>query len=436
MVLKNRLKSAQMAALLMLVIIDRTPWRLLATLYVNEISRSGNRYFLKIKAGTWGACMDSGTFSDLRSVHSRYRTFAREKLRVDLMEREVAATASRQAWSSAGEQGLFELLIPLQRKREDLLNVVTAMEALGEGGEDLGFCLSIVAHAIGCAFVINEAGSGEQKEIFLPGLRSGAAIGACAMTELGSGSDAFSMAATARRDGDDYILDGTKLYVTNGPVADVFVIYARTGLEPGGLGVSAFAIPRSALGLDVEDGSEKLGARTANWGTLRLRGCRLPISCRLGAEGAGGSLFREAMKWERLALTAATVGAMRASLDRCLAFVKGHHRFRDQLSKYQSVLHRIVDMRARFEAGRALLHSVVQGQTGHVLSEEMVSIARLVVAESAFQNGYDEVHLRGAAGIYVNSEANLLLRNALALQSASGTQEIQKALIGSAMGLR
>ena len=285
---------------------------------------------------------------------------------------------------------LFRSLIPSDESFIDLDVMTKTMEALGKANEDMGFCLSLAAHAFGCAFPVHLAGSSIQKNSTLSALKRGSLLGAGAITEDMSGSDAFAMQTTAVREDEFYMLEGEKRFVTNGPTADLFLIYARTSPGNSPLSVSAFLVKRDCPGLEIQPEPEKIGARSAGWARLRLHGCRVSARARVGAEGVGGALFLEAMKWERMALSAAQVGAMQASLDRCVQFAKSRVRFGVPLSKFQALSHQIVDMQIRLETARALLGSVARDLQAGALLEDRVAMVKLAVSEAAFQNGYSE----------------------------------------------
>ena len=374
--------------------------------------------------------------SNTDDLYRQVADFAMAELRPDVIACDLEGISSASAWCAAAAFGLHERLVPPEGGTLDLATIVAVMEAIGEGCEDGGFCLSLVAHAFGCAFPVHRGGAASLREAVLSAFRAGERIGACAMTETVSGSDAFSLQTSARKEGDAYVLDGDKSYVTNGLTADLFLVYARTDMRRGPLSISAFLVDRNSPGLEIEPGPAKVGVRTVDWARLRLNGCRVPEEWRVGAEGAGGALFMEAMKWERMALAAASVGAMRASLNRCVGFVKDHRRFDATLSDFQALKHRIVDMRVRLELVQTLLRDTACDLKAGSPKHERVAMVKIAVGEAAFQNGYDEARLHGAAGISMETGANLLLRNALALQTASGTTDIQKEFVARAMGLR
>src|SRR6266542_1608782 len=235
------------------------------------------------------------------TLYTRALGFARERLSRTLRTKDSADTFPRAAWSSCGEFGLLGLSAPVELGGMGLDALTTAhvLEAFGLGCDDMGVWFGAAAHLFACVMPLVEHADDAFKAQVLPALCSGRWVGANAITEADAGSDVFALSTSARRDGDGYILDGTKSFVTNGPVADLFLVYAVTNKAHGYMGVSAFAVTKDAPGLKMGAPFKKIGLGSATIGSLYLDGCRVPATQLLGAEGQGAVIFRASMAWER-----------------------------------------------------------------------------------------------------------------------------------------
>src|SRR5690349_2987461 len=273
--------------------------------------------------------------------------FARKRLSPGAREREAAGRFDRELWNEAAEFGLAGLPIPEAWGGSglDAVETMQVVEALGKGCEDGGFVFSLCAHMFASAVPLWRSKAAAHHERYLHDIATGKLICANGTSEPSAGSDVYAMKSTARRAGDEYVLDGEKCFITNAPVADLFLIYAATAPERGFLGVSAFLMPRDTPGLRVVPEHDKTGLRTSPWGTIYLEECRVPVSARVGPEGAGAMLFAESMVWERGCLFAYYVGAMDRVLQRCVEHVRTRVQFKQKIGAFQSVSNRIVDMK-------------------------------------------------------------------------------------------
>lgn len=363
---------------------------------------------------------------------------AGQRLNEGLLEREQTGGFHPGAWRLAAEAGLHGLPLPREYGggAADLLTTALALEAFSATCQDEGLTFSVCAHMQSCAVPIWLHGSEEQKRRFLPGLASGAWIGGNGTTEPGSGSDAFSMATTAVREGDHYILHGTKLYVTNGPVADVLLIYALTSPEDRQFGgVSAFLVEKGAPGLRTGPDFEKVGLRTAAWCEVALDGCRVPVANRLGAEGAGATMFTESMEWERLLVSVAALGRMEHTLDRSLAHARRRRQFGKAIGKFQGIANKLVQMKADLETSRLLLYKAAWLRDQGERALLKISLAKYLVSECRIRSAVDAIQIHGASGCTTELQLERELRNAVPLSIASGTPEIQQLIVARLLGL-
>ena len=275
----------------------------------------------------------------------------------------------------------------------------------------------------------------ELRRTLVPRLASGALIGANAITEAEAGSDVAAVKTTATRDGDHYTLNGTKSYVTNGPVADVFLVYAATHADRGFFGLSAFVLDKGTRGLVVGRSFPKIGLHSAPTCEVYFENCRVPASRRLGEEGQGISIFQASMGWERGCLFAAYLGAMDRDLGVAISFARERRQFGRPIGKNQAISHRIADMKLRLEGARLLLYRACWLKDHGRESTLDTSLAKLAVSEAAVQSGLDLLRIHGSIGISGESGIAESLFNALPSTVFSGTSEIQRDLISRSLGL-
>ena len=276
-----------------------------------------------------------------------------------MVERDRAADFDRKAWQRCADIGLQGLPIPGEfgGAGADALTTALGLEAFSRGCRDEGLTFSICAHMQTCSIPLLLCGTEEQKKRYLPGLCDGALIGGNAMSEPGSGSDAYSMTTTAVRDGDYYILNGNKTWVTNGPVADLLLVFAMTNPEYRQFGgISGFLVEKGTPGFNVGREIDKMGLRTSPQAEISLQDCRVPAANLLGEEGAGVMAFSVSMEWERTLLFAATLGRMHDVLDRSIDYAKNRRQFGKPIGRNQEIAHKLVDMKAELEASRLLLY--------------------------------------------------------------------------------
>lgn len=365
-------------------------------------------------------------------LFERTLTFARTRLAP--RERPPTSACHTERWRLMGHFGILGVVTPEEYGGMGLDTMSTArvLEALGLGCEDLGFLFMTAAHLFACVEPICEYGDADLKRRLLPGLSSGSLIGANAITEAGAGSDVASLRTRARRDGDVYILDGTKSYVTNAPVADVFLVYATQNPAHGYLGISAFVVERDAPGLRVGPAMETIGLESAPIGQLYLQDCRVPARNLLGPEGRGSAVFAHSMHVERTCLFALYLGAMQRVLERSIARALERRLVG---RRYQAVRHRLVDMKLRLEAARLLLYRACWARDQGERATLDVALAKLAVSEAAVQNSLDCFDILGQEACAVDAGFERALRDALPSTIVSGTSEIQRELVARELGL-
>jgi alkylation response protein AidB-like acyl-CoA dehydrogenase len=318
---------------------------------------------------------------------------------------------------------------------QDPLTTVGALERLGYTCKDNGLVFSMNAHMWTAAAPLVAFGTEEQKRKYLPGLCNGTLIGGNAMSEPGSGSDAYGMRTTATKKGDRYFLTGGKTFVTNGPVADVIVVFATTNKAAGAAGIGAFLVEKSFPGLQIARKLEKMGLRTSPMAELFFDECEVPETNRLGKEGAGASLFTHSMTWERGCILASAVGSMQRLLETCIKYCRERKQGGQSIGKFQQVATKIVDMKMRLETTRHMLYAgAYQRSRGRSAIME-AAMAKLHISESWVRCCEDAIQIHGGYGYMVEYEVERELRDAMGSRIYSGTNEIQRNLIASLLGL-
>jgi len=377
--------------------------------------------------------MDFSWSSQQTELFDAIARFADAELNHDLVENDRNGVFNHAGWTKCGEMGIQGLAVPVDYGGlgQDPLTTVGALERLGHACRDNGLVFSINAHMWTVCMPLVAFGTEEQKRRLLPGLCSGELIGGNAMSEPDSGSDAYGMRTTATRKGDRYVLHGSKIFVTNGPVADVLVVFARTDQSKGAAGITAFLVDKSSPGLQVSSKIEKMGLRTSPMAELFFDECEVPAENRLGKEGAGASLFTHSMTWERGCILASAVGSMQRLFETCVRYAKGRKQFGQPISKFQLVASRIVDMKLRLETARLMLyHGAYQRSLGRTAVME-AALAKLHISESWVRSCEDAIQIHGGYGYMVEYEIERELRDAMGSRLYSGTSEIQRNIVAA-----
>jgi alkylation response protein AidB-like acyl-CoA dehydrogenase len=381
--------------------------------------------------------MEFSLSAEQRELKQAAAAFASAKLNQDLAKREEEGEFPVEAWQACAQFGIQGLPVPteLGGGGSDILTTVLVMEALGYGCHDNGLIFSLNAQMWSLELPLVKFGTPAQQQAYLPGLVSGDLIGVHAMTEPDSGSDAFSMRTRAQRAGDDYILNGTKLYITNAPVADVMLVFAADPGRPKLAGISAFLVDTGTPGFTVSRKMEKMGLRTSPMGEVVLADCAVPAGKRLGPEGAGMAIFNSSMGWERSCILASAVGAMQRQLETCVGYARARKQFGQPIGKFQSVSGKVADMYLRLEAARLLVYQAAWlAQQGRPVLAEAAA-AKLFTSEAWVQSSLDAIQIHGAYGYMKEAGIERDLRDAVAGTIYSGTSEIQRVILSRMLGL-
>ena len=363
--------------------------------------------------------------------------FARKELNNNLIERDDEGVLSRENWQKCADFGIQGLAVPKEFGGSgfDILTTILALEGLGYGCHDNGLNFAISAQMLAVQAPILRFGSAEQQARYLPALVSGRIIGANAMTEPGSGSDSFSLSTKAEKHGERYRLTGTKTFITNAPLADLFLVFATLNKTRGFMGITAFLIDKNMPGLSLGPPIEKLGLRTAQFGKVILDECDVGPEQRLGREGNGGVVFTHAMNWERVAILASHVGMLERQVERCVEYAKTREQFGKPIGSFQLVSSKIVNMKTRLETARLLLYKAGWLRAQGEEATQEVAMAKLYLSECSVQSSLDAIQVFGGYGFTKECEIERDLRDSIASKIYSGTSEIQMEIIARSLGL-
>ncbi len=382
--------------------------------------------------------MDFAFSDEQRLLRSEIIRFAERELNAGVRERDSGQIFSRELWQKCGEMGLQGLPVDEEHGGigADPLTTALALEAFGYGCHDGGLVFAVCAHLLACVVPVWKHGGEELKQRYLPGLCDGSLIAVNGMTEPGSGSDAFSMSTTAVPDGDGFRINGNKTFSSNGPVADVALIYAMTDKEKGYHGgVTAFLVEKDTPGYEAGQKFEKMGLRSCSIGELVLEDVYVPAEAVVGKVGGGSNMFTESMDWERICIGATHIGKMEWLTELAIDYAKTRTAFGQKISKYQAVSHRIADMKMRLEAARWVTYKSASrlGRARDVAQD--ASITKLLVSESLLTSAMDAVRVLGGYGFMAEYDVERVLRDSVGSTLYSGTNDMQRNIITRWLGL-
>ncbi len=335
-----------------------------------------------------------------------------------------------EVWKKLGDLGLLGITISEEYGGSGMgyLAHCVAMEEISRASAAVG--LSYGAHSNLCVNQLFRNGTAKQKETYLPPLCSGDHIGALAMSEPNAGSDVVSMSLRAERKGDHYSLTGNKMWITNGPDADTYIIYAKTNPEAGSKGITAFIVERDYPGFSRHQKLDKLGMRGSNTCELVFENCLVPIENVLGSEGTGVEVLMSGLDFERTVLAGGPVGIMQACLDVVLPYLHEREQFQQPIGEFQFMQGKIADMYADLSASRAYLYAVARACDGGYDSRKDSAAVILFTAERATQMALQAIQALGGNGYTNDYPAGRLLRDAKLYEIGAGTSEIRRMLIG------
>jgi len=333
-------------------------------------------------------------------------------------------------WPKLGALGVLGITVEEEFGGSGLgyLEHVVAMEEISRGSASVG--LSYGAHSNLCVNQIRLNGNAAQKAKYLPGLVAGTSIGALAMSEAGAGSDVVSLRLRAERKGDRYILNGSKFWITNGPNADVLVVYAKTDPAAGPKGITAFLIEKGMKGFSVGPKLDKLGMRGSNTGELIFEDCEVPAENILGSLGGGVKVLMSGLDYERAVLSAGPLGIMQACLDVVIPYVHERKQFGKAIGEFQLMQGKLADMYVSLGAARAYVYAVARACDRGKVTRKDAAGAILYAAEAATKMALEAIQTLGGNGYINDYPTGRLLRDAKLYEIGAGTSEIRRMLIG------
>jgi isovaleryl-CoA dehydrogenase len=374
--------------------------------------------------------LNFGLDDELNMLREQVNAFAASEIAPRAAEIDHSNEFPNDLWKKFGDMGLLGITVSEEDGGSGMgyLAHCIAMEEISRASASVA--LSYGAHSNLCVNQIKINGSPEQKAQYLPKLISGDHVGALAMSEPGAGSDVVSMQLRAKQNGDHYILNGNKMWITNGPDAHVLVVYAKTDPEAGSKGITAFIVEKGMPGFSTAQKLDKLGMRGSNTCELVFQDCAVPAKNILGAEGKGVRVLMSGLDYERTVLAAGPIGIMQAAMDVVMPYIHDRKQFNQSIGEFQLVQGKVADMYTTMNACRAYLYAVAgacdRGQTSRKDAAGVI----LYCAEKATQVALDAIQLLGGNGYINEYPTGRLLRDAKLYEIGAGTSEIRRMLIG------
>jgi isovaleryl-CoA dehydrogenase len=373
---------------------------------------------------------DFGLGETVDQLRDSVRAFAADRIAPIAADIDKTDEFPRALWPEMGALGLHGITVEEEWGGSGLgyLEHVVAMEEVSRASASVG--LSYGAHSNLCVNQIRRNGSAEQKRKYLPKLIAGEHVGGLAMSETEAGSDVVSMKLRAERKGDRYVLNGTKMWITNGPGGDVLVVYAKTDPAAGARGITAFIVESASKGFRVAQKLDKLGMRGSNTGELVFEDCEVPAENVLGEVGRGVGILMSGLDYERVVLAAGPLGIMQSALDLVLPYVHERKQFGAAIGTFQLVQGKLADIYVGMNACKAYVYAVARACDRGETTRQDAAGAILYAAEKATRIALDAIQLLGGNGYINDFAAGRLLRDAKLYEIGAGTSEIRRMLIG------
>src|SRR5205085_2324447 len=374
--------------------------------------------------------VDFGLGETAEALRDSVRGFAASRIAPRAEEIDRSNTFPRELWPELGKLGVLGITVEEEWGGAGLgyLEHCVAMEEISRASGSVG--LSYGAHSNLCVNQIRRNGTPEQKRRYLPQLISGEHVGALAMSEANAGSDVVAMRTRAQKKGDRYLLNGSKMWITNGPHADTLVVYAKSDPDPAGRGITAFLIEKGSKGFSTAQKLDKLGMRGSDTCELVFADCEVPAENVLGRPGEGLAVLMSGLDYERVVLAAGPLGIMQACMDVVMPYIHERKQFGQPIGDFQLVQGKLADMYVTMNAARAYVYSVAKACDRGETTREDAAGAILYAAENATRAALDAIQLLGGNGYVNDYPTGRLLRDAKLYEIGAGTSEIRRMLIG------
>ncbi|MBU0991099.1 MAG: acyl-CoA dehydrogenase family protein [Proteobacteria bacterium] len=381
--------------------------------------------------------MDFSLTKEQTEICRLIREASRKGLNESVFEDDEKSIFPMHKWRVCGDIGIHGLPVPGEYGGSglDMLSTALAIQNLSRTCKDEGLIFSIVAHICTVAVPLMNHGTDDQKRKYLPKIAKGEYIGGNAITESSAGSDPTGMLTTVSKTDTAYTIEGAKIFVTNAPVSDLLIVYARHPKGMKMLDISAFIVEKGNPGLQIGQVFHKMGLRTSSMSEIVLSDCRVSPEALLGRERWGMTVFNVSMFWERIIMSAYHIGAMAQQYEMALAYANSRKQFGQNIGQFSAVSDKLIDMKMRIETSKLLLYKTcwTYDKTGDINMAD-ASMVKLYVSDVRVKSSLDAVQLFGAYGYMKESDVEKQLRDSIASKIYSGTSEIQKKIIAENLG--
>lgn len=378
----------------------------------------------------FAASMDFNLGEDVGALRDAVRRWAQERVRPLAAEIDRTNAFPAELWREMGQLGILGITVGEEFGGAGMgyLAHTVAVEEVARASASVS--LSYGAHSNLCVNQIRLNGTPEQRERFLPGLVSGERVGALAMSEAGAGSDIVSMNLRADRRNDHYRLNGSKYWITNGPDADVYVVYAKTDPDAGSRGITAFIVERSMAGFSTGPHFDKLGMRGSNTGELVFEDVEVPYENVLGRDGCGAAVLMSGLDYERVVLAGIGTGIMAACMDEVMPYLAERKQFGRPIGSFQLMQGKVADMYTAMNSARAYVYEVAKACDRGGVTRQDAAACVLYSSEAAMRQAHQAVQAMGGAGFLNDAPVARIFRDAKLMEIGAGTSEIRRMLIG------
>jgi alkylation response protein AidB-like acyl-CoA dehydrogenase len=380
--------------------------------------------------------MDFSLSQEQRMFRETVYRYGRDEIAPLCEEADLKGEFSFEIWRKLASLGILGLPLPEEfgGSAASILNCCLAGEALGHAGVDGGSLLAWGAHTYLCAHNIYAFGTENQKRKYVPKLASGEWIGCMGLTEPGSGSDAASISTTAVKKGDRYVLNGSKTFITNAPVADVFVVFANVNKALKHEGITAFIIEKGTPGLTTGKPFHKMGCKCSSTSEVFLADCEVPEENILGGEGKGWFIALSGVEWDRCTLLSPMLGAALNNLDSCARYANERQQFKRPIRSFQAIQHRIADMKVFVEAVRLAVYRVASAKdNGQMLNPLQAAVSKVYAGDRGFEMASEAVQIFGGYGFMHEYPVERNFRDSKLAAIGGGTSDIMRMIVSRIM---